>query len=100
MNIAIENRHNAGILAEQVREETAHVLKQWGCDAPCVDKCTADMEVFETGMCNTCKCPTPITVKHTPNAALPPSQAAVIIKAMQPEGSASLTCEVGNLCDA
>jgi len=101
MNIAVENRHNAGILAESVREEYAHVAKQWGCDAACVDSCTANMEVFSSGACRACSCPKAINIRHTPNAVtpVPPAQVGAILKAMRPAGKTNLTCDIPELCD-
>lgn len=104
MNIAVENIDNASILAESVREETAHVLKQWGCDIPCVDSCTENLEVFSSGVCSTCKCPQAISYKHTPNVAtIKPAQAAALMKATDPKGWKSLrttsTCTIPELCD-
>lgn len=99
MNFAVENRDNAGILAEQVRLETAHVLKRWGCDKDCINMCTADMDVFSSGICNTCKCPNPISIKHTLNASMPPAQSAAITRHMNPLNLKKQVCDIGELCD-
>ena len=54
-------------VAQDTQHKTNQMLKDWGCDAKCIDNCTASPENFANskGCTETCDCPLPFDIRQT-----------------------------------